>query len=77
MPHQVYHDVDGSIAMSLMFPETFVIQKPTVILLALMVRFNIFSDKLYFETVNLHNIYRKFISKCVQICGRRSDTIAI
>ena len=64
--------------MSLMIPESFVIQKPTVILLALMVRFNIFLDKIFFETVYLQNIYRKFLIKCVQIGGRKgSEKIAI
>ena len=66
MPHhQVYHDVDGSIAMSLMIPESFVIQKPTVILLAVMVRLKIFSDKIFFETVNLHIVYTENFSSSV------------
>ena len=65
MPHQVYHDVDGSTAMSLMIPESFVIQKPTVILLAVMVRLKIFSDKIFFETVNLHIVYTENFSSSV------------
>ena len=65
MPHQVYHDVDGSTAMSLMIPESFVIQKPTVILLAVMVRCKIFSDKIFFETVNLHIVYTENFSSSV------------
>ena len=65
MPHQVYHDVVGSTAMSLMIPESFVIQKPTVILLAVMVRFKIFSDKIFFETVNLHIVYTENFSSSV------------
>ena len=51
--------------MSLMIPESFVIQKPTVILLAVMVRLKIFSDKIFFETVNLHIVYTENFSSSV------------
>ena len=64
MPHQVYHDVDGSTAMSLMIPESFVIQKPTVILLAVMVRFNIFSDKIFLRLYT-HTVYTENFSASV------------